>query len=665
MQCLGSVASFKPLSNCVSLSVKSTPEHLCPPHRDSPDQIRCVPASPAVCLIKSTMKRLACPFLTKIPVNNLRQFPQQLLSYANRCPVMTHASQYSSASMMTTEVDAKEAEVAGTTKCPFLANELQLQEASPAIQGDIITVNRIDDADNLTAAKDNTGLSRDVAQHAATTAAGDVSVEMQGETNVEKDSRFGGVQGWNLGETLKMLRGKGSGPHGGDPPGFFNYEAFFANEVDKKKKDHSYRIFKKVMRNADAFPFAQEHSDGKKDISVWCSNDYLGMSWHPNVCNAVRKALEKHGAGAGGTRNISGNSPLHERLEQRLADLHQKEAGLIFTSCYVANDSTLFTLLKALPGCHIFSDAGNHASMIAGIRTSGAPKHIFRHNDPDHLEQLLKKVDVNVPKVVAFETVHSMDGSISPLKELCDVAHKYGALTFVDEVHAVGLYGDHGAGVAERDECLDDLDIISGTLGKAFGNMGGYIVGTANTIDMVRSYAAGFIFTTALPPTTLSGALASIDVLASDEGRELRARHQSNVLYLREKLTHEGIPAMHSPSHIIPIHVGDALTCTKVSNELINKHGVYVQAINYPTVARGSERLRVAPTPHHTREMMDVFVKNVVDIWKSNGLDLYKPMCPKTCESCRKDLDIQEFYKREPVCSRSNCTYSSLQAALA
>lgn len=336
---------------------------------------------------------------------------------------------------------------------------------------------------------------------------------------------------------------------------YFPYEEFFHEQIMKKKKDHSYRIFKKVNRLAENFPGALEYSCGKKPITVWCSNDYLGMSRHPLVIDAVRNALDKFGAGAGGTRNISGNSTAHIMLEKRLALLHQKQAGLLFTSCFVANDSTLFTLAKRLPGCHIFSDAGNHASMIQGIRNSGVPKHVFRHNDVENLEELLSKVGKNVPKIVAFETVHSMTGDICPLEKLCDVAHKYGAITFIDEVHAVGLYGDSGAGIGERDRVLAKMDIISGTLGKAFGNVGGYIVGSTNLIDMIRSYAAGFIFTTSLPPTVLHGALRSIEILASSEGRSLRTNHQNNVAYMKSILTAAGLPIESSPSHIIPIKV--------------------------------------------------------------------------------------------------------------
>lgn len=323
----------------------------------------------------------------------------------------------------------------------------------------------------------------------------------------------------------------------------FAYENFFQEQIMKKKQDHSYRVFKKVNRLAGSglFPHALEYSTREeRPITVWCSNDYLGMSAHSRVKKAVADALECHGSGAGGTRNISGNSMYHELLEARLAKLHEKEAALLFTSCYVANDSTLFTLARLLPGCHIFSDAGNHASMIQGIRNSGVPKHIFRHNDVAHLESMISKLDKKVPKIVAFETVHSMTGDICPLEDLCDVSHAYGAITFVDEVHAVGLYGEHGAGIGERDGVMHKMDIISGTLGKAYGNIGGYIASSHNLVDMIRSYAAGFIFTTSLPPTVCSGALQSVDILASEEGQELRALHRSNVNYLRNLLRDEG-----------------------------------------------------------------------------------------------------------------------------
>lgn len=431
----------------------------------------------------------------------------------------------------------------------------------------------------------------------------------------------------------------------------FQYDNFFHEQILKKKRDHSYRVFKKVSRNATDFPYATESSWGDRPITVWCANDYLGMSCHPKVHEAIKTALKKYGAGAGGTRNISGNSLLHEKLENDLAKLHQKERALLFTSCFVANDSTLFTLGKSIPGCHIFSDEGNHASMIQGIRNSQAPKHIFRHNDPNHLKELLKTVDSSLPKIVAFETVHSMTGAICPLKDMCDTAHKYGSLTFVDEVHAVGLYGTNGAGIGERDGQLDKMDIISGTLGKAFGNIGGYIASDSSLIDMVRSYAAGFIFTTSLPPTVLAGAIASISILSSDEGRDLRKRHQENVKYLKTQLLEKGFPVLPTPSHIIPVKIGDPFICTKLSDSLLKKKGHYIQAINYPTVPKGEEKLRIAPTPFHTRPMMDKFVADFLEIWHDMGLR-HAP-----CQHCKKTVS----YKCEQEsCQIPDCPLTAL-----
>lgn len=475
-------------------------------------------------------------------------------------------------------------------KCPFLANMEKTQKMNPIVDTDIIceTCNK------------------------------SIPAEAVKEANKAKPASVVAPVVDKVAEKKKEFE---------NADGTFNYEDFMKGEIEKKKLNHTYRIFKKVNRKAAAFPFAEGFSKpvepGKgQDISVWCSNDYLGMSRHDTVIKAVQETAAKHGTGAGGTRNISGNTTYHEGLEARVAKLHQKEAGLVFTSCFVANDSTLYTLAKALPGCEIYSDAGNHASMIQGIRNSKVPKFIFRHNDKEHLEELLKKSDPLTPKIVAFETVHSMTGDISPVKELCDISHKYGALTFVDEVHAVGLYGHHGAGVGERDGCMQDMDIISGTLGKAFGMIGGYVVGSANLIDMVRSYAAGFIFTTSLPPMVLQGAMTSIGILSGDEGRQLRQRHQEMVKLLRTKLLDAGIPAIPMPSHIIPVHVGDPASCTAAADTLMEKHGIYVQAINPPTVAPGEERLRIAPTPFHTPEMMDEFVAAMVDVWETCDLPL-------------------------------------------
>ncbi|XP_030768011.1 5-aminolevulinate synthase, erythroid-specific, mitochondrial-like isoform X2 [Sitophilus oryzae] len=436
----------------------------------------------------------------------------------------------------------------------------------------------------------------------------------------------------------------------------FAYNEFFQEQILKKKKEHSYRIFKKVNRLAGdgQFPKALEYTSGEKLITVWCSNDYLGMSCHPSVKNEVRNALEKFGCGAGGTRNIAGNSILHENLEKTLAGLHKKEGALLFTSCFVANDTTLFTLAKALPGCHIFSDAGNHASMIQGIRNSQVPKHIFRHNDPEHLEELLKNVDKDVPKIVAFETVHSMSGAVCPLEELCDVTHKYGGLAFIDEVHSIGLYGEHGAGIGERDGVMHKMDIISGTLGKAFGNIGGYIAADSILIDTVRSYGAGFIFTTSLPPTVLAGAKKAVEILASDEGRMLRKTHQENVKYLREKLLEYGFPIEHTPSHIIPIKIGDPKKCSAVSDTLLSEKGHYIQAINYPTVSRGQERLRFAPTPHHTKEMMDLLVSDLKVVWEKLELPFTGLQCRKECQFCQKPI-LFDYYESREKCTIPNC----------
>lgn len=594
------------------------------------------------------MKALRCPFLTRVSMTQITQNARSLLTnHVGQCPVMTRM--ISSAQMenltQTQEVEAQK------SKCPYLANELNIvKPASEQVQADIIHVSGNKPVNKCEKSDEGQALS-------------DTQEKMKELLKSGLSDHV--TEPVTQGLTPESPQAERKSTEERAPSGsLFDYDKFFKGQIDKKKKDHSYRVFKKVLRKGPKFPYAEEHSGMKKDISVWCSNDYLGMSWHPKVTEAVQNALLEHGAGAGGTRNISGNSPLHEELERELASLHNKDAALIFTSCFVANDSTLYTLGKALPGVHIFSDQGNHASMIHGIRTSGAPKHLFRHNDPEHLEELLQKVDPSIPKIVAFETVHSMDGAVCPLQELCDVSHKYGALTFVDEVHAVGLYGRNGAGVGERDGCMGKMDIITGTLGKAFGNIGGYIAASATTVDMIRSYAAGFIFTTSLPPTTLAGALASVKVLRSDEGRQLRFRHQEAVRYLRERLVQVGIPALHCPSHIIPVHVGDAALATKLSNDLMLEHNIYIQAINYPTVARGQERLRIAPTPHHTKPMMDDLVSQLVEVWKQNGLPLHQNVCPKSCEFCQKPLEFERLFAREPICTRSNCTYSSLQTTL-
>ncbi|KAH9502280.1 5-aminolevulinate synthase, erythroid-specific, mitochondrial [Bulinus truncatus] len=404
----------------------------------------------------------------------------------------------------------------------------------------------------------------------------------------------------------------------------FDYKTFFFNLIEAKRRDNSYRVFKKITRSKQKFPICRESSHGEQSITIWCSNDYLDLTMHPKVIEAITDAVKQHGAGSGGSRSISGNSPYHVELENLLARYHQKEAGLVFSSGFVANDTALYTLGKQLPGLHYFSDSGNHSSMITGIRNSGATKHVFRHNDPGHLEELLSQVDVDTPKIVVFETIHSMDGSIAPAEQMCDVAHRYGALTFVDEVHAVGMYGPAGAGIGERDGCVSKMDIISSTLGKAFGQMGGYIVGDADVVDSVRSYGNGFIFTTALPPHVMAGCLASLRIIDSQEGRELRERLHCNVAYMKKELSSEGIPIIPGSSHVVPVIVGDAKASTRLSNDLIKRYGIYVQPINYPSVPRGTERLRVAPTPSHTPLMIERFVDSLTTLWKEYHLPLLK-----------------------------------------
>jgi 5-aminolevulinate synthase len=394
-----------------------------------------------------------------------------------------------------------------------------------------------------------------------------------------------------------------------------NYEAHFQAALDGLKERGNYRVFAELQRHSGDYPHATRYlPDGStQDVTVWCSNDYLGMGQHPDVVAAMHEELDRSGAGAGGTRNISGTMHVHRQLELELADLHNKEDALLFTSGYVSNWAALSTLAAKIPGCVVFSDALNHASMIEGIRHSRAKCEVFKHNDAEDLDRLLSQYDASVPKLVAFESVYSMDGAIAPIKDICDVAKKHGAMTYIDEVHAVGMYGPRGGGVAEREGLMDELTVIEGTLAKAYGVVGGYIAGSKALCDFVRSFASGFIFTTALPPAIAAGALASVKHL-KDSPFE-RRRQQERVAKVRAALRATGIPQLENPSHIIPVMVGDAKKAKMISDWLMEHHGIYVQPINYPTVPVGTERLRITPSPVHSDDDIDRLVRALSDIW--------------------------------------------------
>ena len=393
-----------------------------------------------------------------------------------------------------------------------------------------------------------------------------------------------------------------------------DYEASFQAAVNGVRDQGRYRVFANLERISGRYPIALDHDNGGREVVVWCSNDYLGMGQNGTVCDAMCAAVRDMGAGAGGTRNISGTNILHNELECELASLHDKPAALLFTSGYVSNAAGISTIAQLLPGCVIFSDELNHASMIDGIRRSGAGKRIFRHNDLSHLENLLRDADPSAPKLIVFESVYSMDGDIAPIEAICDLADRYGAMTYLDEVHAVGLYGATGGGISERDGVADRVTVIEGTLAKAFGVMGGYIAGSTALVDAVRCHASGFIFTTSLPPALLAGALASVRHVRGDS--DLRTRHQARAQRLKDLLTAAGLPVMPSQTHIVPVLVGDPVRAKQLTDTLMRDYGIYIQPINYPTVPRGTERLRLTPSPLHDDTLMQHLVRALVQAWR-------------------------------------------------
>ncbi|KAM9326305.1 5-aminolevulinate synthase, non-specific, mitochondrial [Gastrophryne carolinensis] len=604
-----------------------------------------------------------CPFLSRVSQTFLQKAGKSLITYAQNCPVMMAPRPLASAPLSTSAahhqetkqtnnqgvnaiqdsgvpssapqlpVDHGVASSQNSSKCPFLAAQLSQETSSVIRKASLALQEDVHEMQSMRKDLGSSATKKPAVENVTPKKKVGVLAKFQEQILQQKPELVSHLLQDNMPKSVRT----------------FQYDRFFEKKIEEKKNDHTYRVFKTVNRRAQVFPMADDYSNSlisKKSVSVWCSNDYLGMSRHPKVVGAVMDTLKHHGAGAGGTRNISGTSKFHVDLEHELADLHGKDAALLFSSCFVANDSTLFTLAKMLPGCEIYSDSGNHASMIQGIRNSRVPKYLFRHNDVAHLRELLEKSDPATPKIVAFETVHSMDGAVCPLEEMCDVAHEYGAITFVDEVHAVGLYGARGGGIGDRDNVMHKMDIISGTLGKAFGCVGGYIASTSGLIDTVRSYAAGFIFTTSLPPMLLSGAIASVQVLKSEEGQALRRQHQRNVKLLRQMLMDAGLPVVHCPSHIIPVRVSDAAKNTEICDRLMSRHNIYVQAINYPTVPRGEELLRIAPTPHHTPQMMSYFLEKLLQTWKEVDLEL-KPHSTAECNFCRQPLHFEVMSERE------------------
>jgi 5-aminolevulinate synthase len=403
-------------------------------------------------------------------------------------------------------------------------------------------------------------------------------------------------------------------PYPGNRPNV-DYHGYFTDALARLRTERRYRVFADLERIAGRFPHAVWHSpQGPKTVVIWCSNDYLGMGQHPKVIGAMVETATRMGTGAGGTRNIAGNNHPLVELERELADLHRKDAALVFTSGYISNETGISTLARLMPNCLILSDALNHNSMIEGVRQAHCEKQIFRHNDMAHLEQLLAVADPLRPKLIVFESLYSMDGDVAPVAQICDLAARYGAMTYVDEVHAVGMYGARGAGIAERDGVMDRIDVIEGTLAKAFGCIGGYIAGSSTLIDAVRSYAPGFIFTTALPPSVCAAATAAIRHLKVSNWE--RERHQERAARTKAVLTAAALPVLTSPTHIVPVFVGDPECCKQANDLLLTEHGIYIQPINYPTVPKGKERLRITPSPYHDDVLIDALAEALVDVWQ-------------------------------------------------
>jgi len=559
---------------------------------------------------------MRCPFLKAAAPLKESSLPAVLQTFAPQCPYLsTNQDKVEEAyEAVKTNIQLQPEHEQSLNRCPFLAKQA-VAATSPLSAG-------VMDASApalLQVAPHPIPLPREVKPRAATCPVAHASAS----ASVAPASRM----------TIPTLQ---------PSPALARAESVLSGRMEQLKAEGRYRVFFDIERQAGNFPKAFNHSAVRQaernlpeEVTVWCNNDYLAMGQHPVVVQSMYDALVKSGVGAGGTRNISGTSHHHTRLERELAHAHDKESALVFTSGYVANDATISTLGKMLPNCHIFSDSLNHASLIEGIRHSGCNKHVFRHNDFRHLDKLMSSVDPEAPKLVVFESVYSMDGDIAPIGHICDVADKHGALTYIDEVHAVGLYGDKGGGVAQRDGLVDRLSLISGTLAKAYGVFGGYVAGSTLLMDTIRSFAPGFIFTSSLPPSVAAAAAASVNYLANSQVE--RQRHQERAARLKRLFTESNLPVMLSPSHIVPLMIGDPRLCKAASDLLLHKHKIYVQPINYPTVPRGTERLRFTPSPSHSDAMMDELVQALNSVFE----ELNIPRRPKALDELMASMAQQ------------------------